>query len=145
MASSTANLAKGTLLQLSISSSLTTLFEVKDIDGPGYTRAVVDSTHQESTLGKESVPGLLEPGEVTFDVNWHQDNATHQALVQDLNVSEEIQDWRIIWPLDRTSSPATQNQDFKGYVTSFDPSSPVEGIFSASLTIQLSEMPTYAT
>ena len=142
MAASVANVAHGTLLKI----GATTILEVKDITGPSYTREEVEVTHQESPLNsREYIPGLLVPGEVTFEINFLPDDETQQAILQDLNVDKTIQSFSILWASDRGTPVTAVTQAFTGFVTSFEPSAPLDGVLSGSLTIKIATIQTMAT
>lgn len=70
------------LLQVSISSSFTTIGQVRDIKGPSMALNPIEVTTRDSTSKhKEYIAGLREAGEVTFDLVLDGDLATHSMTV----------------------------------------------------------------
>lgn len=132
----------GTLLKrgasagyLPASQNFTTLGEVKSIDGPSTKVSVIDvTTHSSAASGNymEKIASLIDPGEVTADLNWVPSDTTHQNLRTDLT-SRTKRAWCLALP-----SPASANVVFDGYVTDFPLSFPVDDVIGGSITITIS-------
>lgn len=117
--------------------ALTTIAQVSNIGGPGLTADTEDvTTHDQATAFEEHVVTLLRSGEVTADIVFDPAGATHADL-NDALETRAVFDWSIVFP---SSSPVTWN--FDGYVTGFEPSAPVDGALTASVTIKLTGAPT---
>jgi len=122
--------------------SYLTVAEVKDITGPGLTAEVADLTsHSSSGAFREKLPTLLDPGEVTFDVNYVPTSATHNnstGLVSLLRTRAK-KNWQLVWPDTGETLWA-----FAGFVTGFEPGAPVGDLLTASVTITVTGAPTLA-
>ncbi len=135
----------GTLLKIGDGGgpeTFTTIAEVKDISGPSFERATIDATTHSSTgAWKEVVPGLLEPGEVSFEIGFLPTNATHSqtsGLVRDLK-NRTKRNFQLVF----TDGGSTTWQ-FAAYVTGFTPKAPVDGLLGADVTLKLTGAPTLA-
>lgn len=124
----------GTLLKIGDGADpevFTTIGAVKDISGPSIKMGTTDaSTH--ASLAKEWVASIVDNGEVSFDINFDYSDTTHAGLMTDLNAGT-LRNFEIIL----TDSGATQ-VDFTAIVTGYELSAPVEGILTASISLQIS-------
>lgn len=116
-----------------------TIAQVTNITGPGLSADVVDVTAHDSPSGfREFVATLVDSGEVSFELVFDPDHATHIALRTD-ETSRLLRNFQLIFP------DATNTQwDFAAFVTNFEPSAPVDGALTASLTVKLTGVPTLA-
>lgn len=135
--------AFGTLLQIGDgggTESFTTIADVKDISGPGFTLDTKETTTHSSSGGwREFAPGLKDGGEVTMDINFQPTNATHSystGLVKDFN-NRTLRNFRIVFP-----DAGTTTWTFAAYVTNFEPNAPVDDFLGASVTLKISGAPT---
>jgi len=108
---------------------------VTNISGPGLSLDTEDVTSHDSTGGWEEVVGtILRSGEVTLDIVYDPDNATHKyaaaGLLHDL-VSRVAQTYNLYFS---DSTPATWS--FSALVTGFQPGMPVNGALTASVTLK---------
>lgn len=120
--------------------AFTTIAEVTNITGPGLALDTIDVTNMSSpNAWREFIAGLLDAGEVSFDINYLPGNATHNAgtgLVRDLK-NRTKRNFQLVMP----SSPTT-TWNFSAYVTGFEPDFPVEDKIAASVTLKLTGEPT---
>lgn len=98
---------------------------------PGITTDFIDSTTNSSPNGfREKVPGLKDLGEITFTLNWHDDEATHQSL-WDMQQASELGLWQIAFP-----QFATNNlYEFDAYVSGLPIDSPIDGLVTQNVTL----------
>lgn len=98
---------------------------------PGITVDMVDVTTNTSPNGfREKIPGLKDLGEITFTINWHDDEATHQELWE-LQQNSELGSWQIYFP-----QFATNNLfEFDAYVTGLPMSSPLDSQIVQNVTL----------
>lgn len=98
---------------------------------PGITVDIVDATTNSSPNGfREKIPGLKDLGDITFTINWHDDEPTHQ-LLWDLQQAAELGQWQIAFP-----QFATNNlYEFDAFVTGLPIDSPLDGIVTQSITL----------
>lgn len=133
----------GTLLQIGDGATptegFTTIAEVRDISGPGLELGTEDVTSHSSTW-REFVTTVLGGGEVSFDINFTPLGATHRNASGGLlyqMTQKTLRNWRIQWP-----DGSSTRWVLPGYLVAFEPSAPVEGVLSASVTIRISGAPT---
>lgn len=117
-----------------------TIAEVLDIGGPSLASEIADVTSHSSPNGwREKIATLLDGGEVTFDVNFIPGNATHSAttgLVADFKARTR-RNYQLVFP-----DVAQTTWEFTAIVSAFEPSAPVDGALTASVTLTISGQPT---
>ena len=79
---------------------------------------------------------------MTFDINFIPTEATHKdaagGLLNDLK-TQTCRDFELIWP-----DSGNTKWSFSALVTGFEPSGPVDGALTASITLKLVGEPTLA-
>jgi Lambda phage tail tube protein, TTP len=120
----------------------TTVAEVRQITGPALALTTFDVTHMASPGAvMERAAGLLDPGQVTFEVNWLPSDATQSAtagLLRDLN-NRTRRNFKIVWP-----NAATTTASFPAYVTAFNPTAPLNDALRNNFTLQLAGQPVWS-
>jgi len=115
--------------------------QVTNLSGPGLSLDTEDVTSHDSTAAWEEVVGtILRSGEITLDIVYDPAHATHKNLAGGLLYDLEqrtIIALTLEWP-----DTATTTWSFNALVTGFEPTAPVEGALTASVTIKLSGQPT---
>lgn len=140
-----ATLGYGALLQRGDGQApevFTTVGEVRDISGPGFSLDTVEATHQASPDGwKEYIAGLIEPGELSFDINYLPADATQDAGTGLLSrmAARAVDNYKLVFP-----DAANTEWTFPALVTSFEPTAPVQDRLAASLTLKVTGKPTLA-
>jgi predicted secreted protein len=129
----------GTLLKMG--STPVTVAQVTSVSGPGYELETVDVTAHDSSTSyyREYIAGLLDAGEVSMDLNFDPDGATHKNSAGGLLYTMEqrtLENWQIVYP-DATAVA------FVAFVTSFEPDAPFDDKLSASVTLKISGKPTW--
>lgn len=127
-----------------IASVYTTVAQVRDINGPNMARDTVEVSSRDSTgQAKEYLAGMLDEGEVTFDLVYDPDAQTHSASASGglitLMRAGALNNFRVSFA-DTTATTAT----FSGLVTGFQPTAPLNGAQTASVTIKISGLITWA-
>lgn len=113
----------------------TAIANVTNVSGPGLSRDTVDvSAHDSPDKHREFVGSLVDPGEVSIDVNY--DPAVHDLLIADL-IDEEPRNFQLVFP---TTPAATWA--FAAVMTGFEPSAPFDDKLTASITYKVSGKPT---
>lgn len=112
--------------------TFTTVAQVRTIGGPSLTAETIDVSTHDGAGYREFVASLIDPGEVTLEIVWDPDAATHDSMFDDL-VARTLRNVQIVWP-DATST----TWSFAGQFTRFEPSAPVDGDLSASVTYKVS-------
>lgn len=113
------------------SETFTTIGEVKDISGPSTTLNTEDVTSHDSGGWTEFIGTTKDGGEVTFDINYFS-AATQDQLETDL-ANATRRNFQLERPL---SGGLKDTRSFAAYVTAFEPSSPVSGVLTASVTLR---------
>lgn len=119
----------------------TAIVELQDVSGPSLSLETIEVTSHSSLDGwKEYIAGLLDAGEVSFDINYVPTAATHKNASGGLLYllgQRSLQAFTLVFP-DSTS------WTFNAFVTSFEPSAPVQDKLTASITLKLAGKPTLA-
>lgn len=110
--------------------------QVTNISGPGVSLDTVDVTeHDSATAWEEVVPTILRSGEITVDIVYDPNAATHKnasgGLLYDLT-TRTATTYSIVFP----TTPAATWTFTNCYVTAFEPSMPVDGALTASVTLK---------
>jgi len=122
--------------------NFTTIAELMDIKGPKFKMDTEDVTNHLSAGSWEEVVGtILRSGEVTFDVNFVPQNATHSyssGLLRDM-VNKTKRNFKLVFP-----DTAVTTWAFTALITGFEPEMPVKSKLKASITLKISGQPTLA-
>lgn len=118
---------------------------VLDINGPGFSRDVIDTTNHSSPAGfKENLVARWDGNEVTFDLQWHAGDTNHQFLSNQVTTSQAADDPKTF--VLRFPGAKAQAQwvtiTFTAHVSSFAVGLPVEGVVTASVTLRVTGAPT---
>lgn len=114
----------------------TTIGQATNITGPGLDRDVIDvSSHDSVDRFREYVGGLIDPGEVTFEVNW--DPAIHVGLVDDFQ-DPAPRNYRIVLP-----DPPGGDWEFGAFITGMGHEYPHDDKMSADFTFKISGAPVF--
>lgn len=117
--------------------------QVTNISGPGLSLDTEDVTSHDSTGGwEEVVATILRSGEVTLDLVYDPAAATHKnaagGILADL-VGRASTTYSI-----KFTDAATTTWSFTAFCTGFEPSAPVDGALTASVTYKITGQPTLA-
>jgi len=130
----------GTLLKMGDGAGtaevFTTIAEVGDIAGPGFSVDTNDVTsHDSPGAMREFKAGLIDPGEMSFPIWFQPDVATHDAQTGLLKVmnDREVRNFKMLFP-----NVAASEVAFAALVTKFDVKEPVGGVISADITLKIS-------
>jgi hypothetical protein len=136
---SQARQAKGTLLQVETSEGsgvYQTVPECRDLSGPVLQSGEYDATtHDTVGFFKEFKAGLIDPGEVTFQINYLEDNALHMRLASDQATFTE-RNYKKVYKTGKFYA-------FRGYVKNFGPKEPTDGLQTSDVAIRLTGAPTF--
>lgn len=126
--------AQGTKIAYSAGStspvSFTNITKVTNINMGGASRSEIDITDLDS-VAMEYDAGLVDYGNLTFDVNYKPEETTHQQL-DSLFASGALRFWRI------TGSDASPKQTatVAGYIAGFTKQYAVNSVIKAQVTIR---------
>lgn len=122
----------GVLLQTTVSSTLTTIPGVKDIDFNPGEWGEYDATNHGSSNEEEIIPDGVRAGKtVSFDMDYDEDNSAQSQLVSDFD-DQAVNTYNII-------APGTNGETFtfNAYVMSMSYPLPVRGAKVRSVTLRI--------
>jgi hypothetical protein len=108
-----------------------TIAEVKDIKGWSASVSTEETTHQGS-VAAEFVAGVLDYGEVSFDLNFDPAGTTHDALYDDM-VLKVRRNFKLVM-----TDTGGAEYAFGAFITKFELNAPVKGALTASVTLKIS-------
>jgi len=112
---------------------------VLSISGPGVTVDTIDVTSHSSTSGyREFVEGLADGGEITCEIIFDDANEAKWAALMRAGV---VASCNITWP----ATTGTLVWTFSAFPTGFEPTAPVDGSLTATLTLKVTGAITYDT
>ena len=131
----------GCVLQVKIVSTLTTIAAVRDIAGPAVATNPIDASTR-TARARAFLPGMRDSGEVTFDIAYDPDAATHAATgsgLVALQLGSTVSSWVLTFP---DTTPATVT--FSGFITGFMLKEPMDDLMTADVTVKISGVPVWA-
>ena len=138
--------ARGTVLRMGDGAgppeNFTAIARVIGINGSPLSLDTEDATDHDSPGGYEEVVAtILRTGEVTFDVHFLPDSATHGTATGLIKkqVDRTLTSFELIFP-----NTAATKWEFSAFVTGFEPAAPHDGKLVASVTLKPSGQPTLA-
>ena len=133
----------GAILELWNGSAFAEIGEVTSLTPPNLSVDAVDATHMESEgAAKESIAGLIDYGEIKVEMNLVADSASDD-LIRTLMVARGLVPWRITLP-PLTDSPSHVLAG-DGILTGYETEAPLDDKMTATLTIKVSGVVSYAT
>lgn len=111
--------------------TFTVIPEVISFDGPGGSGNVIDVTDL-SSLAKEKRMGLHDEGQLTLEINYIPDNTVHADLRSDRE-NRTLRNFQIVF-----TDTSDTTFDFAAFVTGFSISGGVDGVVTASVTLEIS-------
>lgn len=132
--------AYGTKIQVGNGASpevFTTIDNLGDIDGPGVSVNVNDTTsHSTGSPYRGKTPGLIDAGAISFPVFYNPTLPTHSDTntigLGYLFKNRIKRNFRIVG-----TDPSATTRQFLGFVSEFSESYPVEGIQTRDTTIEI--------
>lgn len=129
-------------LQVTISSTLTDIAGVRNLSGPSLTQNTIEASSRDS-IWEEFVGGMRSGGEVTMDVVYDPDSATHSGTAAGGFVKDLVAGNTTVYKLSfADTSPFTIT--FSALVTKVTPKAPYNGLQTADVTFKLTGTPTFA-
>lgn len=154
MAKTRAIAAIGTLIQASDQTdpgteepynyNYTTLAEVRDITGPELTAEEIDVTnHSTEGFFGESIPGFLDAGALTFDMNMIQADPTQALFLADF--LDRFRRWyHLVFPIDVDETAIEDRTvEFLAYVQRHSFNAPVREALTKSCALRVIGGPTF--
>ena len=117
--------------------SYTSIGEVRDIAGGGFTVDTADVTHHKSAM-EEVVPTVIRTQELTFTVNYNPRSTTHggtgSVALRALLLARSKRTFKLITPA--ATSTAADVLHFNGFVTAMNLNYPVTDGETAEFTVK---------
>lgn len=124
----------GSLVVETITYDQDPIAHVRDVSGPNPELATDDVTHHQSPDAVDEFVGTtVNPGEVTFEINWMPGNPTHSPSTGLLYW--QSQRTREYWMLEY---PDGSTDEFQAVVTGFARKAPVKGVLRADVKFKVS-------
>jgi len=120
----------------------TTIAAVLDIEGPNLEVDMIDVTSRDSSGWKEFIAGLGDAGEVTFDVIYDADAATHGNTTPGLMylvTNKTKKNWKIT-----LADPTPTTWTISAFIKAFKPKMPMKDAQRASVTLKVTGSVTVA-
>lgn len=138
--------AFGTLLKIgdgtTPTENFTTIAELRTLKGPTLSAETIDVTvHNTPTPFRRFISGLIDGGEVTFDINFIPQEPTHSysaGLLADM-LNRTRRNFQLVFP-DNGHTTWT----IPGIITGFQMSSEPSQVLMASVTVKVAGPPTFA-
>lgn len=120
--------------------TLTEIAQVQNISGPGLALDTEDvTTHDQATAWEEVVATILRSGEVSVDIVYDPNGATHDAGTGLVNMldARTLVGFSMVFP-------GAVTWAFAAYVTGFEPGAPHDGALTATTKLKLYGAPVLA-
>lgn len=118
--SSTGFAGRGSKLQLSISSTFTTIVEMRSVKLGGSKADMADITNMDSAGGwREYLPTLLAAGEISFSGIYVPGDTTQAALLTNFQ-GMTLGSWKIVLPAFGSYTTNGGTWAFSAYITALD-------------------------
>lgn len=123
----------GAKLQYLVTSTWTTIAGVRDITGPSSSLNTVDASAHDSTSGvKEFVAGMLDSGEISFELAFDPEETAGQADLLSEHDGRTQTTYRMVF-----NTTNTETWEFDCFVTGFEAGNPLEGFITANVTLKI--------
>ncbi len=129
MAETQASIGYGSLFHISRDNEATwiDLAEVFDITPPNDTVDEVDATHMQSpNRTREFIPGLIDPGEASFEMNFVPGSPSDLLIAEIKTAGERVRC--------RLTFPNGVTWKFSGWVSGYEPAVPTDDKMTATVT-----------
>jgi hypothetical protein len=115
-------------------SSYTNVAEVTSITPPQYSRDAIEATHHGSpNTYREYVPGMIDGGEVSLEINYIPSNADVIITAVQAGTGQF-----------KITHPNAISVTFNAIVTAYSPETPLDGKMNAKVTFKVTGRPTWA-
>jgi predicted secreted protein len=117
-----------------------TVGQITNISGPGISTDAIDvTTHQSTSATREFLAGLVDGGEVTFEMVYDAEAGAAGGAASGLNIVEtkaqdrSLNTWEVV-----ANTSTDYYRRFSAIVTAFSMDNPVDGAITASATLKIS-------
>lgn len=116
----------------------TTIAEVKSVGGPNMQSSIIDVTNMDSANNtREFITNLIDPGELTFAMNFLPTSTSQQGVMTDLR-NRTRRNFQLIWT---DSAPTTCS--LTGIVTGFQITNSMDAAMEANVSIKITGLPSW--
>jgi predicted secreted protein len=133
----------GAVLTVNDATNTTTVGNIISIGGPSQARDPIDiSTVDSASKFREFVPGMLDAGEVTMEINY---DGTAAGTADKLNTLKTATAMTWTVTIDDAATTAQTNSSWAcaGFVTALGHAIPFDDKVTQSVTIKCTGLPTY--
>lgn len=128
-------------LEIELATVWTAVAQIKDLSGPEAEADQIEVSHRDSR-SRRYVAGMIDGGEVTFDIVFDPDHASHNpsttGSMYNLLETGDVNSFRITFPgVAGATSDAETTATFDAFVSAFTIDSPMEDAISASITLKI--------
>jgi hypothetical protein len=135
------NIGQGTVLSMTISTTLTAIAQVLEISGPEVTVGAKETTNLASTV-KTYRAQLPDSGKVTFSIQYDPASTTHTALTTAVNTFPQA---AVNWKMLFNTVAGTDAAAFSAFITKFAPKGMnTEDNLEADLELQVTGLVTWS-
>lgn len=140
---SDSTLGHGSILTVNDATNTTTVGNIISISGPNQTRDSIDvSTMDSGTKFREFLPGMLDAGELTAEMNYDGTNAGVADKLHTLRTAT-AQTWKLQFYDRATTSQTHSSWASAGFITALGHAVPFDDKVTQSLTLKFTGVPTY--
>lgn len=131
----------GTLLQRGAGDgppeTFTTIGEVIEITPPNPSRDSVETTHTSNAdRFRTFIPGMIDGGEMTAEINYVPGSTADDNLQTDLNASS-VKNYKVLFA-------SGESIIVPAFITGIEPGVPIDDRMTASVTFKVAGKPTYS-
>lgn len=134
------NIGQGTIIKMTITSTLTAITQVLEGNGPGITVPKVKTSNLASVAAAFRA-GLPEADPLSFTIQYDPADTTHQALVAAASAFPQL---NVVWNVIFNTAAGTDKAAFSGFLMKFNPKGfNQEDNLEADIEVQPTGLPTY--
>jgi len=141
--STNARIGYGVLLKIADDNSpanYSVVGEQTNVTPPSIAGDAVEATHMQSpNAAREFVPGLVDGGEVSIEINYVPTSA---GVTTFMDLLRTVATCRIEFPL-TAGQTVNAKWDFDAILTGFEPEAPIDDKMAATVTFKVTGLPTF--
>ena len=131
----------GSVLQVTTTTGDLAIGQVTNISGPGTDAADVDTTTMDSSSNfRTFVPGLIDPGELTFSLAYDPALTSHKRLAY-YHGQRQTKAFKLY----HGTTAAGDEDAFSGHVKSLGREIPMDNLITCDVTLKITGKPGYTT
>lgn len=128
-----------------VSGAATAIANIVSIGGPNQTRDSIDvSTLASASITKEFIPGMVDPGEITLELNYNETDAPILTGTT-VGINNHYPVYFMLDFPDATATAASSSFEGMGFITALGHALDTGSKISQSVTLKLTGPLTYTT